>query len=108
MLVPEKEVKENVDACLYNMKFIAESLPIPGGSDWAGSLAPMIRAFGTTDFSMVPGRAVFGHPNGPEGGARSFRQAWEAYEKNIPIEEYAQSHEDLFKAIEMFSSKKES
>lgn len=62
----------------------------------------MYKAFGTVDFSMVPGRGVFGHPMGPEGGARSIRQAWEAIEKGVSIEAYAESHKELRQAIRAF------
>ncbi len=97
-----EEVKENVDICLSEWGGLKASLPVPGGSDWAGSLLPMYRTFGTKDFSMVPGRGVFGHPDGPEAGARSIRQAWEAIEKNVPIEQYAETHAELKRAIGAF------
>jgi ribulose-bisphosphate carboxylase large chain len=97
-----EEVKENVDLCLSTWVNINQSLPVPGGSDWAGSLLPMYKAFGTKDFSMVPGRGVFGHPSGPEGGARSIRQAWEAIERGVSIEEYAKTHTELRQAISAF------
>lgn len=97
-----QEVRENVDICLAGWSNIRDCLPVPGGSDWAGSLLPMYKAFGTKDFSMVPGRGVFGHPAGPEGGARSIRQAWEALEKGVSIEEYAKTHQELRQAIAAF------
>lgn len=105
MKTPEGEVKANVQACLYDMKGIEKSLPVPGGSDWAGTLKPIYDKVKTIDFAMVPGRGVFNHPQGPEGGARSLRQAWEAIEKNKSIEEYAKSHVELGKAIEAFGKK---
>jgi ribulose-bisphosphate carboxylase large chain len=99
------EVKDNVNICLSKWGNIKSSLPVPGGSDWAGSLQNMYNTFNTKDFSMVPGRGVFGHPDGPESGARSIRQAWEAIEKNVSINEYAQSHKELANAIAAFGSK---
>ncbi len=65
-----KEVKENVDLCLTPGLNISEYLPVPGGSDWAGSLKKIYKTLGTKDFSMVPGRGVFGHPEGPEAGKK--------------------------------------
>ncbi len=103
MNTTEQEVKENVDLCLAPWSNIRQSLPVPGGSDWAGSLLRMYKTFGTKDFSMVPGRGVFGHPMGPEGGARSIRQAWEAIDRGISIDEYAKSHKELEQAIAAFS-----
>jgi ribulose-bisphosphate carboxylase large chain len=51
---------------------------------------------------MVPGRGVFGHPMGPEDGARSIRQAWEAIDRGISIDDYAKSHKELEQAIAAF------
>ena len=100
-----EEVKDNLDVCLSSFGKMKPSLPVPGGSDWAGSLLQMYRTFGTKDFSMVPGRGVFGHPDGPEAGARSIRQAWEAIENGVSIELYADSHNELRRAIEAFGKK---
>jgi len=102
MMTTESEVKANAKACLYEMPGIKKCLPIPGGSDWAGTLRGMHEKLGTTDFAMVPGRGVFGHPMGAEAGARSLRQAWEAIEKGVSEKEYAKTHLELRKAYEAF------
>lgn len=73
-----EQVKRNVAACLEPMGDLAPSLPIPGGSDWAGSLKPIHDTLGTRDFSIICGRGIFGHPDGPAAGARSVRDAWDA------------------------------
>ncbi len=104
MKTPNNEVRDNVDLCLNKFGDIKTTLPIPGGSDWAGSLKGMYETFKTKDFSMVPGRGIFGHPNGPEAGARSIRQAWEAIEQDIEIAEYSKTHTELEKAIDAFGS----
>lgn len=105
MNTTDSEVAENVNVCLSQWENIKPSLPAPGGSDWAGSMLKMYKTFGTIDFSMVPGRGVFGHPMGPECGARSIRQAWEAIEKDITITEYAKTHKELAQAIEAFGDR---
>ncbi len=107
MMVPEGEVIDTVKSCLYDMHGLNTSLPIPGGSDWAGSLPRMYEKFKTIDFSMVPGRGVFGHPHGPEGGARSLREAWEAIDAGVSLEKYAQQHPSLKAALSYFGAKKE-
>ena len=106
MMVPENEVIDTVKSCLYDMHGLEKSLPIPGGSDWAGSLPRMYETFKTKDFSMVPGRGVFGHPNGPEGGARSLREAWDAIEQGKSLEEYSKNHPDLKAALTFFGTVK--
>ncbi len=77
MMTPAAEVLANVRACLDEMGDILPSLPVPGGSDSAATLEGVYRALGTVDFGFVPGRGVFGHPDGPAAGARSIRVEWE-------------------------------
>ncbi|MFH0970074.1 MAG: RuBisCO large subunit C-terminal-like domain-containing protein [Candidatus Diapherotrites archaeon] len=106
MMTTEEEVQANVNACLYDMHGLNTSLPIPGGSDWAGSLPLMYKTFNTIDFSMVPGRGVFGHPSGPKAGAESLHQAWEAIEKGVTLELYGKKHPALQEALTFFGAKK--
>jgi len=105
MMTPEEEVKENIAACLEEMGHIKPSLPVPGGSDSAGTLSTVYEKVGSVDFGFVPGRGVFGHPMGPAAGAKSINQAWEAISHNISLEEYAKSHQELKSALEVFSKK---
>jgi ribulose-bisphosphate carboxylase large chain len=105
MMTPEAEVLDNVRACLEPMGPIKPSLPVPGGSDWAGTLETVYRKVGSVDFGFVPGRGVFGHPMGPRGGAASIRQAWEAIAQGIPIVEYATTHPELQAALEAFGKR---
>lgn len=76
MMVPEAEVLANVRACLDPMGPIMPALPVPGGSDSAETLPRVCATIGTRDFGFVCGRGVFGHPDGPRGGAASVRAAW--------------------------------
>jgi len=103
MIQKDDEVKANVSACLYDMKGIKKILPIPGGSDSAVTLPLMFEKLKTIDFSMVPGRGVFNHPMGPEAGARSLRQAWEAISKGKTIQEYSKTHKELSSSIDAFA-----
>lgn len=102
MKTPDDEVLENVKVCSAPMGAISKSLPVPGGSDWAGSLRNMYEKIGNNNFAMVPGRGVFGHPKGPKAGAKSLRQAWDALKGSCEISEYARDHGELRDAIEAF------
>jgi ribulose-bisphosphate carboxylase large chain len=102
MMTPEEEVLENVAACLEPMGQIRACLPVPGGSDWAGTLENVYRKVGCVDFGFVPGRGVFGHPMGPEGGAASVRQAWDACVNGISMADHALRNPELQAAIEVF------
>ena len=100
----EQEVLENVQACLEPMGSIAPALPVPGGSDWAGTLEGIYRRLGTVDFGFVPGRGVFGHPDGPAAGAQSVRQAWEGIARGVSLTEQAAGHDALRQAVLHFGS----
>jgi len=102
MFTSDQEVRENVEACLAPMGHLKPSLPVPGGSDWAGTLERVHQRLGTVDFGFVPGRGVFGHPMGPRAGAASIRQAWEAIAngRSVPLE--AERQPELRAAIEAF------
>lgn len=102
MMTPEDEVLSNVSCCLAPMGDIASSLPVPGGSDWAGTLPSIYEKLRTLDFAMVPGRGVFGHPMGPRAGAASLRQAWEAVAQRIGLVEHARANPELREALVAF------
>jgi ribulose-bisphosphate carboxylase large chain len=102
MMTPEREVLDCVSACLEPMGHVKPCLPVPGGSDWAGTLEGVYRKVGGVDFGFVPGRGVFGHPMGPANGAASIRQAWDAIAQGIPIADYAATHPELRTALEAF------
>lgn len=103
MMTPETEVLDCVKACTRALGSIKPSLPVPGGSDWAGTLGDVYAKVGSIDFGFVPGRGVFSHPLGPTGGAASICQAWEAIVQGIPLAEYAQTRLELRRAIEAFA-----
>lgn len=69
--------------CVEPMEHLRPSLPVPGGSQCAGSFKTLYEMFGSSDFGIVPGRTIFNHLIGPEGGATAVLQGWEAVENNI-------------------------
>lgn len=103
MKTTEREVVLSVEQCLNPLGHVKPSLPIPAGSQWAGSTAILYQKLKTVDFGIVPGRAVFEHPMGPRGGAASLRQGWEAVASGQTLEAYAQDHIELRLAIESAS-----
>ena len=96
----KEEVLLAYQACIAPMGNLRPSLPVPAGSQWAGSLVELYSLFGSVNFGIVPGRAVFSHPMGPKGGAKALRQGWEAVVNKQSIEEYAVNHVELEKALQ--------
>lgn len=107
MGVSEDEVIANVGECTKPMGKIKNSLPVPGGSDWAGTLPLIYEKLRTLDFAMVPGRGVFNHPSGPRAGAMSLRQAWNAIVDCVDLKSYAENYPELAEAIQAFGVKEE-
>jgi ribulose-bisphosphate carboxylase large chain len=103
MKTPDKEVLQNVEECLKPLGAMKRSLPVPAGSQWAGSTVRLYERLDTIDFGIVPGRAVFGHPHGPKAGAASLLQGWQSVAAGVPLEEYARNHIELEAAVEAFS-----
>lgn len=102
MKTTDDEVLASVKECLRPMGEFKRSLPVPAGSQWAGSTEFLYKLLGTIDFGIVPGRAVFEHPMGPKSGAASLRQGWEAVQKGLTLQEYSEDHPELKAAIEFF------
>jgi len=100
----EEDILASVQACTEQMGNLKTTLPVPAGSQWAGSLETLYNKLQSIDFGIVPGRGVFNHPMGPKGGAVSLRQGWDAVKSGTPIVEYAQGHRELQLAVEMHRS----
>ncbi len=99
----QRNVIANADACLKPMGKLNPCCRSPLAASGPDHLKNCMRCWGTKDFGIVPGRAVFSHPQGPRGGAASLRQGWEAVSRGMTLEEYAKDHEELRLAIQMHS-----
>ena len=99
MKTPETEVFLNIEECVKPLGRLKSTLPVLGGSQWAGSSVSLFEKIKSVDFGIVPGRAVFSHPMGPKAGAASLRQAWEAFQNGLDLDVYAQTHPELEAAI---------
>jgi ribulose-bisphosphate carboxylase large chain len=104
MKTSDTEVFENVNECLKPLGQMKRALPVPAGSQWAGSTGELYEILKTIDFGIVPGRGVFGHPMGPKAGATSLLQGWEAFSQGVSLKEFARTHPELKAAIEEFGS----
>jgi ribulose-bisphosphate carboxylase large chain len=102
MKTPENEVLRNIQECFKPLSHLKKSLPVPAGSQWAGSAPALYEKLKTIDFGIVPGRGVFQHPMGPKAGATSLKQAWEAFQNGLTLEAYSRDHPELKAAIESF------
>lgn len=79
--------------------------PVASGGMHPGVIAQVWDANGgSPDFCAAAGGGVHGNPLGSEAGARAMRQAVEAYQKGIPVEEHAKKHEELAAAVKRWGT----
>ena len=79
---------------------IKETLPCSSGGLHPGLLPAVMDLYGTTDLVLQIGGGTLGHPDGIEAGARAVMQSIEAYREGIKLEEYAETHKELRRALE--------
>ncbi len=91
-----KQTGKNLSQKWYGVK---PTFAVCSGGIHAGVLQKLVRVMGK-DIIMQAGGGVGAHPLGIQAGARSMRQAVDAIMKEIPLKEYAKTHEELRLAIE--------
>jgi ribulose-bisphosphate carboxylase large chain len=81
-----------------------EIMPVFSSGQSAHQAPDTYRALGSTDLIFACGGGLVGHPGGITAGVRSLQQAWEAAVSDIPLEEFAQNHEELRQALAKFAT----
>lgn len=79
-------------------------LPVFSSGQWAGQVHDTYEALGNVDLMYLAGGGIMGHPDGPAAGVDALKQGWEAAMAGVPLEEYAQNHEELRRSIEVFGT----
>jgi 2,3-diketo-5-methylthiopentyl-1-phosphate enolase len=92
------KVCQNLRSRFFHLKPI---FPMIGGGVHPGVMDKMINDLGI-DFIIGAGGAIHGHPQGPSAGTKAFFQAIEAVLSGIKLEEAAQGHEELAKALRVW------
>lgn len=72
--------------------------PVASGGVYPSKVHGNLVGYGI-DCIVQAGGGVHGHPGGTAAGARAMIQAAEAWQKNIPLEEYAKDHKELDTAL---------
>ncbi len=94
--IPDPDDDMHLEQEWYHIK---PAFPVSSGGLHPGTLPDVIKALGT-DVVIQVGGGVLGHPDGPRAGAAAVRQSIEATLKGIPLEEYAETHKELRRALE--------
>jgi ribulose-bisphosphate carboxylase large chain len=92
------EVLANVKACKEPMYEFKPVLPVASGGLHPGMVPKLIEYFGKY-VVIQAGGGIHGHPEGTLKGAMAFREAVDAVLQGYTLQEYAESHEPLAKAL---------
>lgn len=100
--IDDAETADNIDAVRTPLLGGRECLPAISSAQWAGTAPVTWEHTGTDDLLVLAGGGVLGHPGGPDAGARSMRQAWEAVTAGVTLEDAAKEHSELAAALTHF------
>ncbi len=81
------------------MYVLKKVMPVSSGGLHPGVIGSLMEKSGD-DVQIQAGGGVSGHPDGIKSGAMALSQAVEAAFKGIPVEKYAEQHEELQKALD--------
>ena len=96
-----QEVSENCEALRTDLYGLNEVLPVASGGLHPGLVPSLMNFFGK-DFVIQAGGGIHGHAGGTVSGAKAMRQAVDATLQDISLKEYAETHEELRTALEIW------
>ncbi len=96
-----EEVSENKEALRTELAGLKKVLPVASGGLHPG-LVPALMSFFGNDFVIQAGGGIHGHSSGTAAGAKAVRQAVDATLQDISLKEYAETHKELQKALEIW------
>ena len=99
VVMPKAENLAVMEALLAPSLPQKTSFPVPSAGIHPG-LVPLIMGDFGPEVVVNAGGGVHGHPGGAAAGGRAFRQAVDAVKAGVPLERYAENHEELRLAIE--------
>jgi len=98
-----KRINEFLKKDFFGLKDV---FPVASGGLHPGVVAAEVEAFGK-DLILQAGGGIHGHPDGTAAGARAMRQAVDATMDGISLEDYAQDHKELARALEKWGKQVE-
>jgi ribulose-bisphosphate carboxylase large chain len=97
-----EEVAENREALMEEMAGLKKVLPVASGGLHPG-LVPALMSFFGKDFVIQAGGGIHGHSGGTVSGAVAMRQAVDATLQGVSLKQYAENHEELKVALELWT-----
>ncbi len=81
------------------------AMPVFSSGQTALQMEPTFSALGSGDFIYCAGGGIMGHPGGVAGGVSSLKQAWEAAQAGVKLQDYAKDHPALAAALRTFGAR---
>lgn len=103
----DQEVIESAQACATPLTADIEDrvLPAVSSGQWAGTVPATFAATQSDDLLFMSGGGILAHPDGPQAGVLSVRQAWQAVTDGIPLEQFAKDAPELRTALAFFGGR---
>jgi ribulose-bisphosphate carboxylase large chain len=101
MFETREEVTENREALTTKLHGLKKVLPVASGG-LHPSLVPDLIGFFGKNFVIQAGGGIHGHSGGTVAGAMAMRQAVDATLQGVSLKQYAEAHEELGKALELW------
>lgn len=95
------EIDRSRDALRDEWYGLRRVFPVASGGIYPAKVAGNLDGYGI-DCIVQAGGGVHGHPDGTTAGARAMVQAVEAWQRQIPVKEYAKDHKELETAIKFW------
>ena len=78
------------------------AMPVFSSGQWAGQAFDTYAALGTDDLIYAAGGGIMAHPDGPEAGVSSIREAWRAARAGRDLARTAATVPAVRRAVETF------
>jgi ribulose-bisphosphate carboxylase large chain len=101
----DESVIESARACLTPMfeQKPCVVMPVFSSGQTAKQAPGTYAALRSIDLIVTAGGGIMAHPDGPGAGVRALREAWDATVAGISLEQHAQAHPALGRALEITS-----
>ncbi len=101
----DDSVVRSIEACLSPILGGYKVLPVVSSGQWGGQAPETYRRTHTTDLLYMAGGGIMAHPDGPAGGVKALKQAWEAAVDGLSVVEAAKKYPEFEKSVEKFGKK---
>jgi ribulose-bisphosphate carboxylase large chain len=101
----DDSVEKSIKACLQPLLGGYSILAVVSSGQWGGQAPETYRRTRTVDLLYLAGGGIMAHPDGPAGGVKALRQAWEAAVAGLSMEEAARKYSEFAKSVAKFGRK---